>query len=94
MAKSNNKNRTIERIKRLYEINNKPKTHTEIYEGLLSQKQLNTNRPYTNSPTRNELSNILSKFKDFVFVDNEGVTEGMSNTYKTSRWKLRGEYDE
>ena len=78
------------RIRRIMRESSQPMSSNEIMSELMIQPQLSQpHRTYTNTPTRSELSNILSTFREFERVSKSTYVSSMlSGEYKVALWKL------
>ena len=92
MGNKNGHVRSIDRIERVLKENNGLLSSSEIYDKLLLQKKLNSDRTYTNTITINQLTNLLSKNIQFK---KSGTERSASSLRDIALWELdKGEKNE
>ena len=84
MGNKNGHVRSIDRIERVLKENNGLLSSSEIYDKLLLQKKLNSDRTYTNTITINQLTNLLSK--NIQFKKHDDVND--ASIYSAPLWEL------
>ena len=89
MGNKNGHIRSINRIERVLKESDEPLSSGEVYDRLLIQKKPNSDRTYTNTITRNQLTNLLSKNIQFK---RSGTERSASSLRDIALWEfLEGE---
>ena len=92
MGNKNGHVRSIDRIERVLKESDEPLSSGEVYDRLLIQKKSNSNTTYTNTITRNQLTNLLSRNIQFK---KSGTERSASSLRDIALWELdKGEKNE